>query len=265
MKRLITIMFALSALIAFPTSAEFVMEMVTRDMAGKELDKSRIYGKSGDVRMDVIQDGSVPGSMLLTGDDIIYLDHQTKTYFLMDEAMFEDVADQMNEAMKAMEAELAKLPPDQRAMVEEMMKGEMAGLMGSEPAPAEPLRVEPAGSDNWNDYACKRYVAYEGSTKVNDICLADLDNITGVEETNATFRNMAMKLAKMAESLPMQPGTPPNLMELIESAEGVPVHAITFENGKAVNEMSMESVVEKDLDAALFATPADYKRRDPLQ
>jgi hypothetical protein len=265
MKSLSKIALLLSSLMALPASAEFVMEMVTRDMAGKELDKSLIYGRSGDVRMDVVQGDDVPGSLLLVGDDIIYLDHPTKTYVLMDEAMFDDISSQMSEAMKMMEAELANLPPEQRAMVEEMMKGELEGLMGGASAPAVPMRIESKGADTWKGYACKRYETYEGSTLINDVCLADLDNVTGVKATNETFRNMALKLARMAESLPMQPGTSPNLVELIEEAEGVPVHAITYENGKAVNEMTLESVVEQSLDAGLFTPPSDYRKRDPLQ
>ena len=58
------------------------------------------------------------------------MDHKDKSYIVMDEAMLDEVSAQMSEAMKEMEAQLASMPPEQRAMVEQMMKGQMQGMTG---------------------------------------------------------------------------------------------------------------------------------------
>ena len=85
-------------------------------------------------------------------------------------------------------------------MVEEMMKGQMQGMMGQQ-APRPAPTVEAMGSGKWNSYECRQYAVYESGQKAQDLCAADLDDVEGSDELIDTFRAMAHYMEKMMESM----------------------------------------------------------------
>lgn len=244
--------------------AGVVMDMVTTSASGQETERSKIYAQSKMIRMDDVG-GDQDASMIFRGNEFVYVDHEDKSYIVMDEAMLEEVSDKISEAMKEMEAQLANMPPEQRAMVEQMMKGRMQGMMGEQREAAPKPRVEALGSGKWQDDSCERYAIYERGAKTQEVCAADLDDIDGGEDVIAAFRSMAAYMEKLTESLPMGSEDTINPGELMDQIDGFPVHTIMYRNGVAEEEMSLDSVTEKDLDPNLFTVPKEYRRQDPFQ
>ena len=255
----------LSVLLVTPIAyAGAVMDMVLMDASGQETGRSKIFAQSNMIRMDIVEAGQSDGSMIFLGDKLMYLDHSNKSYIVMDDAMFDDVSAQINKAMAEMEKQLAGMPPEQRAMVEQMMKGQMRGMMPEKSASRPAPRVESLGSDEWQSYDCEKYAVFEGGEKTQEVCSADLDGIDGAGEVMQAFRSMAEYIVKMAESIPMMAGGGLNPGELMDQIDGFPVHSTDFENGKVVGQSSLESVTEKDLDPGVFAAPDGYRQQDPF-
>jgi hypothetical protein len=169
--------------------------------------------------------------------------------------------------MKEMEAELASMPPEQRAMVEQMMKGRMQGMLPDAAEKAPKPRVEPAGSGQWEDYKCDKYTVYEGDKKTQEICASPLGDIDGAEEMMQAFRGMAAYIEKVRESMPgpLAAGMAQNPAEIMDRINGFPVHTVDFKDGSPSAETWLESMTEENLDSALFAAPEGYKRNDPLR
>ena len=255
---LIPVLVALSSL----AQAGVVMDLVSRDASGKETDRAKIYAQDGMLRMD--QGSDADAAMIFLGDRFLYVNHRDKSYIVMDEAMLEEVSAQISEAMKEMEAQLANMPPEQRAMVEQMMQGKMKGMMGEQAAAAPKPRVERMGASKWQSYACRQYAVYEDSDKTQQVCAAKLDNVAGADEAIEAFKGMAAYMRKMAESMPMFKDEGMNPGELMEQIDGFPVHTIDYENGKVLRETSLDSVSEQDLDEETFAAPTGYRRENPL-
>lgn len=262
MKQLVALSTSMLLLLSSLANAGVVMDMVTRNTSGQETDRTKIYAQSKKIRMEQGGDDAPEGTMIFLGDKFLYVDHEDKSYIVMDEAMLDEVSAKMSEAMKEMEAQLASVPPEQRAMVEQMMKGRMQGMMGKQDdAPPAP-RVDSMGSGEWQSYDCRRYAVYEGSEKTREVCAAELDEVDGSEEVIEAFRNMAAYITKMTESLPMSSNDRPNPGELMDQIDGFPVHTIDYDNGVVVSEVSLDSVMEQDLDEELFAAPKGYRRQD---
>ena len=252
-------------LVLSPTAyAGVVMEMVTRDASGTETDRAKIYAQSNKIRMEQSGENEASATMIFLGKEFLYLDHDDKSYMVMDEAMMDEMSAQMNEAMKEMEAQLAGMPPEQRAMVEQMMKGQMQGMMGQQAEKASPPRVEATGSGEWKSGKCREYAVFEGSVKTQQVCAADLDDVEGSDEVIEGFRAMAAYITKMTESLPMRSDDGLNPGELMDQIGGFPVHTIDYDNGEVIRESSLDSVEERDLDEAMFRAPDGYRRRDPF-
>ena len=244
--------------------AGVVMDMVTLDASGTETDRTKIYAQSRKIRMDQGNENPPAATMIFLGDHFLYVDHREKSYIVMDEAMLDQVSAKMNEAMKEMEAQLADMPPEQRAMVEQMMKGQMQGMMPEPAQEAPPIRVDSTGRSEWKGRKCREYAVFEGGVKTQQLCAADLDDVEGSEEVIEAFRNMAAYMTKMNESMPMRSEDRSNPGELMEQIDGFPVHTVDYENGVMVGETSLDSVVEQDLDEAMFAAPDGYRQEDPF-
>jgi hypothetical protein len=238
------------------------MDLVSRDASGQETERAKIYAQDGMLHMD--QGPDAEAAMIFLGDSFLYVNHRDKSYIVMDEAMLEEVSAQISDAMKEVEAQLANMPPEQRAMVEQMMQGEMKGMMGKQGSAAPKPRVERLGTSKWQSYACRQYAVYEGQDKTQQVCASKLDDVPGADEAIEAFIGMAAYMRKMAESMPMFKDEGLNPGDLMDQIDGFPVHTIDYRNGKVLQETSLDSVSEQDLDEKLFEAPAGYRRENPL-
>jgi len=265
MKNLVAIMIFVLVLTSRLAIAGVTMDMVTRDGAGQTIDTAKIYAQAGNVRIDNTgRKKSENVSMIFVGDQVLMLNHKDKSYTVMDKAMLEKMTSQMSAAMQEMEKQLAQVPPEQRAMVEQMMKGQMQGMMPKQSAPPAPPRVEKGGPAEWQSYSCTKYTIYEGGQKSQEICAASLDQIEGSDEIMGAFRSMAEFVKKMSESLPfpMASGMAQNPTGMMDQIDGFPVHTIQFEKGSVSQEISFESIAEQVLEDSLFTAPSGYKKQD---
>ena len=249
-------------LVSSVAEAGVAMNLVSRDAAGQVTEHNQVYVQSKMLRMD--QGGDNPtSSMIFLGDRFVYVDHKDKSYIVMDEAMLNEVSAKISEAMREMEAQLANMPPEQRAMVEQMMQGRMSGMMPPADEAPKP-RIESKGKKEWQSYSCRQYVVYDAGQKTQEICAATLDDVAGADEVVEAFIGMAAYMRKMTESMPMMANEGFNPGELMAEIEGFPVHTVDYLNGQAVVETSLDSVDERKLDPALFTAPDSYQRKDPF-
>lgn len=256
------VLFLVLASLTSLVQAGVVMDLVSRDASGQETDRAKIYAQSGMLRLD--QGADADAAMIFLGDRFLYVNHGDKSYIVMDEAMMQEVSAKVSDAMKEMEAQLANMPPEQRAMVEQMMQGKMKGMMGQQGDSSPKPRVESMGKGKWQSYACKQYAVYEGADKTQQVCAAKLDDVAGADEAIEAFIGMAAYTRKMTESMPMFANEGLNPGELMDQIDGFPVHTTDFSNGQILRETSLDSVIEQDLDKELFAAPAGYRRENPL-
>ncbi len=169
--------------------------------------------------------------------------------------------------MRQMEAQLADMPPEQRAMVEEMMRGQMQAMMGGNPEDRIPPRVEKTGAGQWESKPCTQYAVYEGAEKTQEICAAPLADIQGVGEAMEAFTNMAGFMNQLSDSMPepMASAMAENPMELIDQIDGFPVRRVDLMNGQVLSETTLEGVVEQALDESVFAVPEGFTEQDLFQ
>jgi hypothetical protein len=248
--------------------AGVVLEMITRDASGTQTETSTISAESGKVRLDNLGgNSSSEMTMIFRDEQMLMLNHQEKTYVVMDETMFDQINAQMSDAMKQMEAQLANVPPEQRAMMEEMMKGHMETLAPVQQPVAPALRIEAIGSGDWDSYSCTLYAVHEENEKVQEICAASLDQIEGAGEVVGAFRKMAEFMNKLMASVPgdSAAGMAGNPTQMMDRIDGFPVHTLHFVNGQLRQEDSLKSATAQELEPGLFSPPGGYKRQELMQ
>ena len=264
MRKFTTILIAILTCASQQLFAGVVLEMRTNDGSGNEIGTSKIYAESGRVRVDNIGGNSdMDMSMIFQDDKFLMINHEEKTYFVIDETMLEEINSQISAAMRQMEAQLANVPAAQREMIERMMKGKMKGMMPQQ-AQTEQPRIETGGSSQWRSYSCVKYTIYSGNEKTQEICVASMDQIEGAGEVMESFGKMAGFMKKMIASLPdmIASRVAANPMEMMDQIDGFPVHTLQFEQAELSQETSLESVSAQALEKSLFVPPGDYKKQD---
>ena len=249
--------------------AGVVVETVSKDLlSNQESPVNKIYVQDGRMRMEPDQQNQdEKTTVIFQGEALLILNHKDKTYFRMDEKSMTRMSAQINSAMKQMEERMATLPPEQRAMMEKMMKEKMPGQMmqgmGSQPPPRR-IRLE--GNDQVGDYSCQKYVVYRGQEKTQEICAAPVDQIGDIAEAIDTFRSMTRFSEKMLEPLKQSPvaGMVDSPFQTLNEIEGFPVLTRSFKNGQAVTEVLLKSAIRQSLSDDLFSAPADYRKVDPF-
>jgi hypothetical protein len=248
-------------LLSAQAGAGNVIEMSTRDMGGNEIDRMTFYTESDRSRMDQSgANGHV--SVIFRGEDFVYVDHAQKNYMVMDEAMLEGIGTHISEALKEMEDQLAALPPEQRAMVEQMMQEQMGGMGTTVEIPT--LEIRQLGAGRWQSYDCKLAEMLEDGTKIQEICSVDYDEVDGSGDVRNSFKRMASLLNKLYDAIPFAGQGVRNPMDMLDELDGFPVRAVEFENGQPVRETILESSMEKSVGGDTFELPSGYSRIDPL-
>ena len=109
------------------------------------------------------------GEMIFRGDrrEMVVVDHENRTYHMMDQAAVDQIGGQLSEANRMMQEALKNVPEDKRAMIEQMMKQKMPSHQGSKGAESE-LKKTSERADQ-NGYPCVKYEVIRGGNKIREL------------------------------------------------------------------------------------------------
>lgn len=209
-------------------------------------------------------DGRDSSGMIFLGDkgEMIALDHEQKEYVVLDEASMQRMAGEIGNAMRQA---LEGVPPEQRAMLEEMMKANMPQ------ASSEPATLHATGrSDSVNGYACRSYEVRRSGATMQELCVSAWRDIEGGREASAAIMRMGRFFQEVAQQFSDALGM--NVMDdqqqflaHLEELDGYPVLVREFdEDGELSSEMRLTSAKSTRVDPGVFQPPADYRRGEDL-
>ena len=243
---------------------------VVFNMDQKELDTgttNRFEGKvkGQNIRLDFYQKGDVrDGSMVFRGDQgkLIMINHEDKTYIVLDEAAMEALGSRMDQVMSQMEEALKDVPPEEREMIRKMMKKKMPGMSGVE---AQEPRIEKVGSGKVGGYSCTKYDIYKGDEKTMQHCVAPWGKIDGGSEMKSAMLGMGDFMDQMAERFSSSssiagPGVQNerNMFKQLRKLDGFPVQTIIYVQDEVVGESNLVSSKKETVDLAEFEPPSGY-------
>ncbi len=251
MKRTYWIAMGLAAQAA---SAGVYVEMVDHDI---KADKTELAQKmyvqnglgrfvDGDGRATLIKDGT-----------LFIIDDAEKSYVAVDKATLDQLAKKVSAAMEQMKEQLAKLPPEQRAQMEQMVPG-MSG--GDRKWTVEAF--DTGKSDKVDGRACRIWDIKRNGELDDQICVVPYSALPGKENFQVIFANFAKVFEEMAKSVPMLAGMMSNEFSAQAKVNGFPVRSRGYENGQlGDNEQLMKVWREEAIPASMFEIPAGYKRK----
>jgi hypothetical protein len=263
------VMFVLCAvLLAAPAFAGVVYEIETKDHTSspERVFDAEMVVEGRSLKMGVEGGkGGANNDMIFRGDrrEMIVVDHDDRTYFVMDEATLKELAAKLNEVTAMMEQAMANVPESQRAMVEKMMKQRMP--QQAAPRVASELR-KTGDRDTINGYPCVRYELWRGGLRTSELWVTDWSNIEGGPETTEAFQEMSEFFKEMLDSIPQFAGgggVADTAFEHMKEMNGFPVVTREFaDDGSLERMVRLKSATRRTIDPAELEPPPGYKRKD---
>lgn len=221
------------------------------DLATKKVTTDTILMDANRMRFDSDDGKSV---MFLTDggrNRMVMLEKAKNQYEEIDEQTMKQMGQQMSAAMAQMQAAMKNVPPEQRAMVEKMMKGKMA-----QAAAAAPKTVYTAkGSGSVNGFSCTKYEGDLSGVKEAEVCAALPAQIKLSPADMQIFEKMrefsSSLLSALANS-PVHIEVPKNYG--FESGyDGFPIQRTDFANGQATRRSELKSITRTNFTDADFS------------
>lgn len=224
-----------------------------------------IYAAGGMLRMDPGATNDAEAmSMIFRDDTLFVVDHGTTVVQQIDREGIEDLSAQMSDAMSHMQAEMAKLPPEQRAMMEQRMKERTVRGMPGMGEELPERRVEAEGSDTVAGYDCTVHRVYAEDEIVSEMCSAPAGDLPDAQEAVDAFRAMAAFAQELMEAARQGPMARmiENPFQNMDTIDGFPVRVRNYRDGRLIHESILRSIEAQDLDPATFEIPEDYRIDD---
>lgn len=223
------------------------------------------------MRMDTqSMEGELASTVIFLGetDEMYMIDHDEKEYIVMDREQVEALGQQLSQAMQQMQEALAQVPPEQRAMMERMMKDRMGS--GDYEPPSPPVVTDLGESGSVNGIACRWKQVTRDDVLEEKACVAEQGEIAGGAEMVAIaheMRDFTEGLRRMAESASSMPmlggGTMGELgASMAADLDGFPLISEHYDGeGKLMKRSTFESADEVAVPDAEFTPPSGYERQ----
>jgi hypothetical protein len=230
---------------------------------------TKVYADGDLLRLEINSvSSSEDGLLIFRGDrnEMIVADTERLEYYVIDEQTMNQMAVQIGDAMKQMEEMLNSVPPEQRAMAEQMMQQQMPGL---QQAPETPSSLQKTGeSDTINGYDCEFYEVLQEGRKKRDMCVAEWGDIEGGKEAADAMIGLGQFFERMHQAFSESSGVDfmgrqQEVFAHMRELGGYPVYARDYdESGALEGEATLTSSEAESIDAAMFAVPEGYRRGD---
>ena len=150
------------------------------------------------------------------------------------------------------------MSPEQRAMMEQMMKGRMPAAQ-SAPAPKVTTEVKSRG-ESVGPYTCTLYEVLTDGRRTSEVWVAPLDQAQLQAAEYETFRGLAEFYEPLSRNAPGTKWGVPGSAQM----EGFPVRWRNYEGQDVTSEWEVVGAERRSLETSLFTLPSDLQKTDMM-
>lgn len=236
-----------------PAGTVFHMQVTQSDVTPKVTTNGAIYLEGRQIRIDTDPEAS----LVFNGEipRLMVLNRAEKSYLQLDEASIEEFAARVNPALEELQAEIEKMPPEQRAQMEEMMQGRGMKV-------PEVRYVRTGEKKSIAGYECERLDMQSDGETLREIWVTEWANLPVSANAQPVLEGMSAFFKDAFSRLHIPPGMrTQSPFEQLEQLGGFPVMTRDFDGGKVMSETLLQGIEEKQLQSDLFDAPADFERQ----
>jgi hypothetical protein len=255
------------ALLATPALAGSVLNAKTTEYRGAapvsgDVQMSTMGSMSRlDIKADNEEDS---GTMIFNGSisELVVVDHSRKQYYVIDQEQMDGIAAKVNDATRKMEAALAEMPAEQRAMARQMMQ-----LPEAAPEPPQTTLSKTGESDTIGSHDCEYFDVMQEGRRIRELCVTPWKNFPEGRETAAALIKLGDFFEGMRKAFSQSGGTSlmdrqQDMFSYMDELDGYPVLSRDYgADGTVEYESRLTSSQQTDVDAEVFARPAEYTQQ----
>ncbi len=219
-------------------------------------------------RLDIDSTGGDAGLIFDAGKgELVVLDYAAKKYYLMTREQMDAMAIQVSDAMRQMEEALAAMPPEQRAMAEQLMKGRMPQQAPAEVKPVSSIS-KTGSSGSVAGLECDNYEVSQAGRKIRDMCVTPWDEIDGGRESTEAMMAIADFFSGIRDAVTAAGGMTAldhqqEMFAHMKDLNGFPVSSKSFDDaGALTSESRLISSESVNLAPGDFAPPAGFQQQE---
>jgi hypothetical protein len=173
------------------------------------------------------------------------------------------MAAQVRSAMEQTEAALEAMPPEERALAEQMIQ---RPLTSEEQAELKHKLVSTGTSDRIAGFDCRYYDVMQGGSKIRDLCITPWDKIEEGREAAQAMKELADFFENMRKAFAGAGGLDvmdrqQEMFDYMEELGGYPVLSHDYDlEGKLESESRLRAARSEKISPALFDPPPSYKQ-----
>jgi hypothetical protein len=256
---------ALVAAFIVPAAPLFAAEgvlLVQKVTTGTQTTTTNVQVEQQRMRDETVEDNGEKQAMVFDAvkQTMTTINYGSKTSSEITKAEADQMGAQVSDAMAQMQAQMASMPPAQRAQIEAMMRGRG-------PAVAQAVKTEyrRAGSDKVGKWACDKYEGYRNNEKVSEVCTVD-PKVLGFSLSDFEItRQMSAFFQKMMPPGSAQGGA--DRMFSIGASEtggftGMPIRQISYNKGQVSSTSELSEVSRQNFPASSYAVPPGFQKQE---
>jgi hypothetical protein len=179
-----------------------------------------------------------------------------KTYTEMTKNDIRALKNQMDQAMQMMQEQMKNMPPEQRAMMEQMMKGR-----GSPAQPEKTVYKKVASGVKVNKWKCDKYEGYRGGEMTEEVWTTSWKDF-GIEQKDfRVMQNMGDFMGELSSDVASQFHVGSDEWEKEQGYPGVPVKTISYSMGRQQHKTEIQVIKKERFDSSLFDLPSGLKKQ----
>ncbi|HEY8508118.1 MAG TPA: DUF4412 domain-containing protein [Steroidobacteraceae bacterium] len=212
----------------------------------------RMWFDGGRLRME-----SGDEVMIFRNQTLYTIDRPEKTYVKIDRATMDRLGNRLADAQRQMQAQLANMPPEQRAMVEKMMGEHMGAITAT--AKKNRAVTKTGRTEKAAGFTCTVWEITVDGKKEQEMCVVAPGALPSGDEVMQTFRELGAMFENFVDKLPVGGDLAREVWSDLKAVNGIPVITRDFENGKPVEESRMTAIRSEAPPAGAFDIPSGYR------
>ena len=274
MKKLATFAILLAACTVARAGVVYEIEVLDHEQDTPRSDSTQVEIDGHRLAMEILpsseDEGRREGKMVFRGDrrEVVVVDDDTKSYYVMDEAAVASIGNQVSEIMSQMDEMIKNLPKEQQEAIKRAQEQGVAmpGMPGQMPTRSKPELRKIGDTATKQGYPCVKYEVWQDDRRIRELWVTDWDNLEGADEARGVFREFGEFMQALLDSIPDMPGRGgpaprEGFIDTLAFDAGFPVVTRAFgEDGELDNESLLRSARRQEIDPSAFEPPSGYKR-----
>ena len=259
-KSMLSVIFMIGVLVS-PVEAGVLMISVQESYVNsKGKIHSEAYVERDRMRVEIKGDDTDQTIIFRKDKEVFWaIDNKEKTLVEITRRDLQKIKEKMDEAMKMFEEQLKNMPPEQREMMEQMMKKQMS----MKSTQTKTMYEKVASGEKVNRWVCDKYEGYREGRKKKEIWTTDWKHLGLNPEDFKVMKTMGEffeEFSKGAASSFYKVGS--EEWEKEQGYSGVPVKTIIYSDGQIREKTELKEIQQQDFSASLFDLPKGLKKKE---